>query len=107
MLIIKNLQPCIRLVSNQTAVGKTIHDILRCNNTKDNINVCSHFLKTGKLIHSTACVLKFKPDLSKFPTLNEDDIEENIIKGSGPGGQSVNKTSNVCHLRHLPTGKFD
>ena len=36
--------------------------------------------------------------------LNEDELEENFIKGSGPGGQSVNKTSNCVQLKHLPTG---
>ena len=36
--------------------------------------------------------------------LNENDIEESFIKGSGPGGQSVNKTSNCVQLKHLPTG---
>lgn len=36
--------------------------------------------------------------------LSEDEIEENFIKGWGPGGQSVNKTSNCVQLIHKPTG---
>lgn len=36
--------------------------------------------------------------------LNEDDMEENFIKGSGPGGQKVNKSSNCVQLIHKPTG---
>ncbi|XP_037891649.1 probable peptide chain release factor C12orf65, mitochondrial [Glossina fuscipes] len=42
-------------------------------------------------------------DYSRYPTLNEDDLEEHFTRGSGPGGQSVNKTSNCVLLRHIPT----
>ena len=40
----------------------------------------------------------------KFPEILETDLEESIVKGSGPGGQSVNKTSNCVVLRHRPSG---
>ncbi|XP_034106137.1 mitochondrial translation release factor in rescue [Drosophila albomicans] len=43
-------------------------------------------------------------DYSRYPTLQESDIEENLMRGSGPGGQAVNKTNNCVFLRHLPTG---
>ena len=36
--------------------------------------------------------------------LNDSDIEETHIKGSGPGGQKVNKTSSCVQLKHRPTG---
>ena len=36
--------------------------------------------------------------------LNEKDLEEKFVKGSGPGGQSVNKTNNCVQLTHKPTG---
>jgi protein subunit release factor B len=32
------------------------------------------------------------------------DIEERFIRGSGPGGQKINKTSSTVWLRHQPTG---
>jgi peptide chain release factor len=32
------------------------------------------------------------------------DIEESFIRGSGPGGQKINKTSSTVRLRHRPTG---
>ncbi len=35
--------------------------------------------------------------------VNEDDIEEQFIRSSGPGGQKVNKTSSCVFLRHIPT----
>ncbi|KAL0580250.1 hypothetical protein V5O48_001755 [Marasmius crinis-equi] len=40
----------------------------------------------------------------KIPELNEADIEESFVRGSGPGGQSVNKTENNVQLMHKPTG---
>ncbi|KAK4298080.1 hypothetical protein Pmani_029554 [Petrolisthes manimaculis] len=43
-------------------------------------------------------------DRSKVPTLDEKDLEEQFVRGSGPGGQSVNKTSSACSLKHIPTG---
>ncbi|KIM80804.1 hypothetical protein PILCRDRAFT_822083 [Piloderma croceum F 1598] len=38
------------------------------------------------------------------PELNEDDLEEAFVRGSGPGGQSINKTSNNVQLLHKPSG---
>ncbi|XP_064646356.1 mitochondrial translation release factor in rescue-like [Lineus longissimus] len=39
-----------------------------------------------------------------YPNLNEADLEEMFVRGSGPGGQSVNRTANCVVLKHLPTG---
>ena len=33
-----------------------------------------------------------------------DDVEERFIRGAGPGGQKINKTSSTVWLRHGPTG---
>jgi protein subunit release factor B len=33
-----------------------------------------------------------------------DDVEERFVRGSGPGGQKINKTSSTVCLRHRPTG---
>ncbi|RPD73477.1 hypothetical protein L226DRAFT_510257 [Lentinus tigrinus ALCF2SS1-7] len=38
------------------------------------------------------------------PELKEEDLEESFVRGSGPGGQSVNKTENNVQLLHKPTG---
>jgi len=36
--------------------------------------------------------------------VNPEDIEERFIRGSGKGGQKINKTSSCVMLKHLPTG---
>jgi protein subunit release factor B len=40
----------------------------------------------------------------RLPSIDEKDLEEKAIKGSGPGGQSINKTHNCCQIKHIPTG---
>ena len=45
--------------------------------------------------------LSVKPN---YPVLKESDLDEWHVRGSGPGGQSVNKTSNNVVLKHIPTG---
>lgn len=48
--------------------------------------------------------LKTTLDYSRIPKLSENDLEEKFVRGHGPGGQSVQKTSNCVVLTHLPTG---
>lgn len=40
----------------------------------------------------------------ELPPLDEGDLEESFVKGSGPGGQKINKTSSCVILRHVPSG---
>ncbi|KAG6376519.1 hypothetical protein JVT61DRAFT_2512 [Boletus reticuloceps] len=40
----------------------------------------------------------------KIPELHEKDLVESFVRGSGPGGQSINKTENNVQLLHRPTG---
>ena len=40
-----------------------------------------------------------------YPPLNEDELEEKFVQGSGPGGQNVNKLSNAVMLKHIPSGE--
>ena len=32
------------------------------------------------------------------------DVDERFVRGSGPGGQKINKTNSTVWLRHRPTG---
>lgn len=36
--------------------------------------------------------------------ISEVDLLEKFVKGSGSGGQKINKTSSCVFLKHLPTG---
>ncbi len=33
-----------------------------------------------------------------------EEVEERFVRGAGPGGQKINKTSSTVWLRHRPTG---
>lgn len=53
-------------------------------------------------LHSSAALLgKSLPPRRVIP---ESEIVENFLKGSGPGGQKINKTSSAVQLIHIPTG---
>ena len=47
-------------------------------------------------------LLTFRRALGTIKKSN--DILETFIRGSGPGGQSINKTMNCVQLKHVPTG---
>lgn len=51
-----------------------------------------------------SCRLKHNIDYSKVPKLQEEELEIQFVRGSGPGGQATNKTANCVVLKHLPTG---
>ncbi len=36
--------------------------------------------------------------------IHPEDLEEAFVRGSGSGGQKINKTSSCVQLRHLPSG---
>lgn len=69
--------------------------------------VARHNALPTSIVESITCyrckTTNSKIDYSKYPKLNEEDLEEDFMRGSGPGGQSVNKTSNCVFLRHIPT----
>jgi peptide chain release factor len=36
--------------------------------------------------------------------INEDDLIEKFVLGSGPGGQKINKSATCVYIKHIPTG---
>ncbi|KAK5163637.1 uncharacterized protein LTR77_010586 [Saxophila tyrrhenica] len=52
--------------------------------------------------HTTPTV--FAKPLPPRLQIPEIDITESFLKGTGPGGQKINKTSSAVQLKHLPTG---
>lgn len=45
-----------------------------------------------------------KEQLPPRPSVPEEETFKRYLKGSGPGGQKINKTSSAVQLTHLPTG---
>ncbi len=52
------------------------------------------------LIYLSPVLLKKAEELKIFP----EDIKESFVRGSGSGGQKINKTSSCVYLLHIPTG---
>src|SRR3954471_8120953 len=36
--------------------------------------------------------------------VRREDVDERFVRGAGPGGQKINKTSSTVWLRHRPSG---
>lgn len=64
----------------------------------------AHFTHRIAQINYGIIRLKHTIDYSKLPILKEIELEEQFVRGSGPGGQAVNKTANCVVLKHTPTG---
>ena len=54
----------------------------------------------------TSCLALYKAGnhLPPRPTIADGDIKETYVKGTGPGGQKINKTNSAAQLTHIPTG---
>lgn len=50
------------------------------------------------------CLLNAGNNLPPRPTLSDSEIKETYVKGTGPGGQKINKTNSAAQLTHIPTG---
>lgn len=57
----------------------------------------SHVKKTSALFH------KYYGGFS-ITGIDESHISEKFVGGSGPGGQSVNRSKNNVQIVHIPTG---
>lgn len=53
---------------------------------------------------SSSVSLNKKDQLPPRPKVAEEETFKRYLKGSGPGGQKINKTSSAVQLTHLPTG---
>lgn len=55
-------------------------------------------------LSTTTTLLNGGKSLPPRTPLLDTDLIENFLKGSGPGGQKINKTSSAVQLKHIPTG---
>lgn len=63
-----------------------------------------HAPSDPRFFSTSSHLLKKTLPLPPRPTLPSDDITHVYLKGSGPGGQKINKTNSAAQLTHLPTG---
>ncbi len=56
-------------------------------------------------IHTSVATVAVLPEPEEVEVaLNENDVEVDVYRSSGPGGQSVNTTDSAVRLTHKPTG---
>jgi peptide chain release factor 1 len=56
-------------------------------------------------IHTSAVTVAVMPEADDIDIqINEKDIEMDVFRASGPGGQGVNKTDSAVRLTHKPSG---
>ena len=61
--------------------------------------------ESGGLIHTSTATVAVLPEVDEVDfELNPADIEMQVFRASGAGGQHVNKTSSAVRLIHKPTG---
>jgi len=56
-------------------------------------------------IHTSAATVAVMPEPEQLDIeIKDEDLQIDTMRSSGPGGQSVNKTSSAVRMKHLPTG---
>jgi protein subunit release factor B len=69
-------------------------------------NITTRLLSFSKtpLLRTLATTNKPSQPVRQKIILKDEELVETFVKGSGPGGQCINKRSSCVDLRHIPTG---
>ena len=61
--------------------------------------------ESGGRVHTSTATVAVLPEMEEVDVdLRPEDIEMQVYRSSGAGGQHINKTSSAVRLTHLPTG---
>ena len=61
--------------------------------------------ESGGRVHTSTATVAVLPEMEEVDVqINPADIEMQVYRASGAGGQHVNKTSSAVRLTHIPTG---
>ncbi|KAL6242730.1 hypothetical protein RBB50_010376 [Rhinocladiella similis] len=61
-------------------------------------------LTTTRLFCTTFSSRKTHTPLPPRPSLPDHELKHTFVKGTGPGGQKINKTNSAAQVTHLPSG---
>ena len=61
--------------------------------------------ESGGRVHTSTATVAVLPEMEQVDvTIRDEDVEMQVFRASGAGGQHVNKTSSAVRLIHKPTG---